>query len=213
MSARLGGALLFLPVPAVLALFTQQPLGALPSLALGVVLMATHRFYARSYALARADRRCLWCGGGAGQGPVLEVAEPFGLTRWRACGADHASRVAGLLTWAGAHPLFLRAGILGTLLLFLMAAWPASAGRLGALHTPDVVAFFRLGIALTVLPLSILGARLATAAGTLRSPFPVHIQALIGTRWVLWLFRIVGTLWLALGALHLSGRPWPALLG
>jgi hypothetical protein len=205
-SARLGGALLFLPVPAVLALFTQLPLGAAPSLALGVVLMATHRLYARPYALARADGRCLWCGGRAGEGPVLDVAEPMGLTRWRACSADHASRVAGLLTWAGAHPRFLRVGILGTLLLFLLAAWPASAGRLGAFRTADAVAFFRLGIALTVLPLSILGARLAAASGTLRSPFPVHIQALIGTRWVLWLFRIVGAAWLILGAYHLSGR-------
>jgi hypothetical protein len=202
--ARLGGALLFLPVPAVLALFTQQPLGAAPSLALGVVLMASHRLYARSYALLQADRRCLWCGGTAGEGPVLEVAEPIGLTRWRACGADHASRVAGLLTWAGAQALFLRVGILGTLLVFLLAAWPASAGRLGSVRTADAVAFFRLGIALTVLPLSILGARLAPASGTLPAPFPVHIQALIGTRWVLWLFRIVGTAWFALGTLHVG---------
>lgn len=204
MSARLAGALLFLPVPIVLALFTRQPLGAAASLALGVVLMATHRLYARPFALARADRRCLWCGGPAGEGPRLDVAEPFGPTRWRACSADHASRVAGLLTWAGAHPLFLRVGILGTLLVFLLAAWPASAGRLGPIHTPDAVAFFRLGIALTVLTLSILGARLAGAAGTLRSPFPVHVQALIGTRSVLWLFRIVGAAWLGLGTLHVA---------
>jgi hypothetical protein len=204
--ARLGGALLFLPVPAVLALFTQQPLGAFPSLALGVALVATHRLYARPWALARADRRCLWCAGAAREGPVLDVAEPLGLTRWRACSADHSTRVAGLLTWAGAHALLLRLGILGTLLVFLLAAWPAAAGRLGPVHTADAVAFFRIGIALTVLPLSILGARTVSESQALPSPFPVHIQALIGTRWVLWLFRLVGAAWLALGAHHVWVR-------
>jgi len=201
-SARLLGALLFLPVPVVLGLFTQQPLGVAASLALGVVLMLTHRLYARPFALAWADRRCLWCGGAAGEGPRFDVAEPFGLTRWRACNPDHASRVAGLLAWAGAHPIFLRVGILGTLVVFLLAAWPAASGRLGPLQTSDAVAFFRLGIALTVLPLSILGARLAAVGERLPAPFPVHIQALIGTRWVLWLFRIVGAGWLALAAVH-----------
>jgi hypothetical protein len=205
-SERLAGALLFLPVPVVLWLFTRQPLGVGLSLGLGVVLMLTHRLYARPFALRWSDRRCLWCGGAAGEGPRLEVAEPPGVTRWRGCGPDHASRVAGLLAWAAAHPAFLRVGILGTLLVFLLAAWPAAAGRLGPVQGADAVAFFRLGIALTVLPLSILGARLAPATQTLRSPFPVHIQALIGTRWVLWLFRIVGAIWLALGALRMIGR-------
>jgi hypothetical protein len=205
-SDRLAGALLFLPVPAVLGLFTRQPLGAGPSLVLGIALMLSHRLYARPFALARAERRCLWCGGAAGQGPSLEIQEPLGSTRWRACGVAHASRLAGLLSWGSAHANFLRVGILGTLAAFLLAAWPAAAGRLGPVGGPDVVACFRLGIAVTVLPLSILGARLAASDQGLRSPFPLHIQALIGTRWVLWLFRIVGVAWLALGLWHLAGR-------
>ena len=206
MSDRRTGALLFLPVPIVLGLFTQQPLGAGPSLLLGVLLMLSHRLYARPFALRRADRRCLWCGRAAGDGPRLAVREPLGATRWRACSAEHASRVAGLLSWAADHSRLLRAGILGTLAVFLACAWPAASGRLGPVGGADVVAFLRLGIALTVLPLSILGARPATVPEELRSPFPVHIQALIGTRAVLWLFRIVGVAWLALGALHLAAR-------
>jgi hypothetical protein len=170
-----------------------------------VALMLSHRLYARPFALAGADRRCLWCGGSAGEGPRFEVAEPLGLTGWRACSPDHASRVAGLLTWAGAHGAFLKVGILGTLVAYLLAAGPVASGRLGPVLTSDAVAFFRLGIALTVLPLSILGARRATPEA-LRSPFPVHIQALIGTRWVLWLFRIVGAAWLVLGARGLATR-------
>ena len=206
MRDRLAGLLLFLPVPVVLGLFTRQPLGAAASLALGIALMLSHRLYARPFALARAERRCLWCGGASGQGPSLAVAEPLGPSRWRACGGDHASRLAGLLGWASAHAGFLRAGILGTLAAFLLAAWPAAAGRLGPLGTPDVVAGFRVGIAVTVLPLSTFGARLGAADQGLRSPFPLHIQALIGTRWVLWLFRIVGVAWLALGLLHAGRR-------
>ena len=205
MGARLAGALLFLPVPAVLWLLTRQPFGTAASLGLGVALMLTHRLYARPFALARADSRCLWCGSAVGDGPRLSVAEPFGVTRWRACGADHAARVAGLVTWAAAHAQFVRAGNLGTLVVFLLAAGPASAGRLGPVHAADTVAFFRLGIALTVLPLSLLGARPAPAFETPRSPFPVHIQALIGTRAVLWLFRVIGAVWLYLGGAHLAG--------
>ena len=60
---RLLGVLLFLPVPVVLLLFTRMPLGVGESLALGVAITITHRFYARPFARSRADRRCLWCGG------------------------------------------------------------------------------------------------------------------------------------------------------
>jgi len=80
---RLLGLLLFVPVPLVLWLFTRAPLGALPSLGLGILLVATHRLYARPFALARADRRCLWCAGAAVSGPAFSVAEPFGVTTWR----------------------------------------------------------------------------------------------------------------------------------
>ena len=62
MPTRAIGLLLFLPVPLVLFLFTRAPLGILPSLGIGIALMLTHRFYARPWALARAHRRCLWCG-------------------------------------------------------------------------------------------------------------------------------------------------------
>lgn len=94
MSDRLTGLLLFVPVPFVLFLFTQAPLGPLLSLALGVLL-------------------------------------PLG--------------------WLG-----------------------ASRGR-PPLDRPRV-------------------------------PFPVHIQALIGTAAVLWLFRLIGIAWLALAVLHLTRR-------
>src|SRR5262249_48919652 len=80
---RFSRVLLFLPVPIVLVLFTQAPLGPGVSLALGIVLMLTHRLYARPYALARADSRCLWCAAAALDGPRLAVDEPPATTTWR----------------------------------------------------------------------------------------------------------------------------------
>lgn len=205
MRDRVAGLLVFLPVPAVLVLFTQAPLGVGASIALGVLLMGTHRLYARPFARRRAARRCLWCGGPVDGGVEVAVAEPGGTVAWRACGPEHAARLARLLGWAGGHPLFLRLGILGTLGTFLPVVLAASAGRLGPVTVDDAVALFRLGIALTVLPLALLGPRGEPAADP-RSPFPLHLQALLGSAAVLWLFRLVGVAWVALAAAHLARR-------
>jgi hypothetical protein len=207
MQDRLLGAMVFLPVPVVLLLFTQAPLGPAFSLALGVALMATHRLYARPFALSRAGRRCLWCGGAATGGPELMVEEPLGVTRWRACGEPHERRARQFLNWAGAHSRFVQLGILGTLAVFLVLAALAAARPAGGVRYADAVNVFRLGIAATVLPLSILGVRdAAPATDRLRTPFPVHIQALIGTWAVLWLFRLVGAVWLVLSLAYFTRR-------
>lgn len=206
MRDRVLGALLFLPVPIVLFLFTRAPLGVVPSLVLGALLMVTHRLYARPFSLAAAPRRCLWCGSAA-SGPSLEVVEPLGRTTWRTCSQAHAESLGRVLGWAGRHARALRVGILGTLAVFLPLALLLGAGRLHPLASADAVAFFRLGIAATVLPLGFLSLGAAAATEGQRSvPFPVHIQALIGTWAVLWLFRVIGLAWLALGALHVAQR-------
>ena len=207
MSDRLIGVLLFLPVPIVLFLFTRAPLGIAWSLALGVALMLSHRAYARPFALARASRRCLWCGRAVADGPAFDVEEPLGTTRWRACGAPHAERARRFLAWAGAHRWFLLAGILGTLAAFLAAGAAMAAGVASATHYPDAVTSFRVAIALTVLPLGLLATRgTAPADAALRPPFPVHIQALIGTWAVSWLFRVVGIAWLILAIVYFGQR-------
>jgi len=204
-SDRLLGLLLFLPVPIVLFLFTRAPLGLVASLALGVALMLSHRVYARPFALARSARRCLWCGRAAVEGPVLVIEEPLGTTRWRVCGEPHADRARRFLEWAARHRRFLQVGILGTLAAFLVTGAVIASGRASPRRYPDAVNAFRLAIAATVLPLGFLAIRGRTAADTpLRPPFPVHIQALIGTWAVSWLFRLVGLAWLALAILHFA---------
>jgi hypothetical protein len=207
MTTRVSGLLLFLPVPLVLWLYTRQPLGVPLSLAVGTALVVTHRLYARPFALRRASVRCLWCGGIAGDGLVLELSEPLGASTWRACSPAHHERLRRVFDWASSHAPFLKILILGGVALFLPAALLASRGRLGPLVVDDVVAFFRLAIAVAVLPLGWLSLlRAPTSSEPLRVPFPVHIQALIGTLWVLWLFRLVGIWWLILGMRHVLER-------
>jgi hypothetical protein len=203
---RLLGLLLFLPVPLVLFLFTQAPLGVWTSLGLGVLLMLTHRLYARPFAQARAEHRCLWCGRALHSGRELIVEEPSGVTRWRACGEPHARRALAFLDWSGAHRVFLQGGILGTLVLFLVLAALAAAGLARGARYLDAVNVFRLGIAATVLPLALLAVANRAVSSRVRTPFPVHIQALIGTRAVLWLFRVVGVAWLGLAVVYAVRR-------
>lgn len=201
---RLVGLLFFLPVPVVLALLTRQPLDVRASLALAVVLLVTHRFYARPWALARATQRCLWCGRAAG-GPTLEIDEPGERTVWRACGAAHAQRVASFLGWAGRRAWLLRAGILGALAVVIAGPVLAATGRLGG----DPLLFadtFRVVVALVVLPLGWFGPSAAPAREPFPAPFPVHIQALVGSVVVAWLFRLVGIWWLLDGGLALARR-------
>lgn len=207
MASRLPGVLLFLPVPLVLALFTRFPLGVDASLALGAALVLTHRLYARPFALARAGSRCLWCARPAGDGPAFELREPFGTSAWRACTPAHAERLRRTFGWAARHATFLKIGILGALALFLAGALASARGATGRLTPADWSAFFRVAIALTVLPLGWLAPRAAPAVDAApRVPFPVHVQALIGTWAVLWLFRLVGVAWLGLGLWHVAGR-------
>lgn len=180
-----------------------MPFGAPVSLALGVVVMLTHRLYARPWALARAQRRCLWCGAPAGNGPAITIDEPPGRTEWRCCGAAHEDRVRRFLGFAQRRRALLLAGILGALAVFLVVAVLVALHRAGSVEHADAAAGFRIAIALTVLPLGWYGPRSrGVSSGIPRTPFPVHIQALIGSAGVVWLFRLVGLWWLGAGVAH-----------
>lgn len=202
---RLWGLLLFLPVPFVLWCFTWRPFGTGVSLVLGLVLMLTHRLYARPFARARAGRRCLWCGGQAGEGPWLRIVEPGGAAAWRCCGEHHAQRMTQTVDWAWRYRWLLRIGILGGLLaLFVIGALST---LLPALSLDDGVCIFRLGVVAAVLPLGwVTLMHRPTSGEPLRAPFPLHIQALIGSLSVIWLFRIIGLIWLGASLFYLARR-------
>jgi hypothetical protein len=251
---RIAGILLFLPVPAVLFLFTRMPLGVVPSIVAGLALMMTHPLYARPWALRQASGRCLWCGGpvaggaGASASTALAVTDPRGSVNWGACGEEHRASLVAMLRIAARHGALLRVGILGTVTVSLIAAALADRGWLGPFRVSDASALFRLGVGLTVLPLGWLGPRLREGSGatvtpieptdpgrgrtgpadlgpdpgrtgraspgcggtksadTLSAPFPLHLAALIGVNAVLWLFRLVGLIWLVQGAFHVIER-------
>jgi hypothetical protein len=95
----------------------------------------------------------------------------------------------------------------GTLGVFLAWGTASGFGWLRQRAFDDAVAFFRLGIALTVLPLGWFAARAEPAPVEVsRAPFPLHVPALIGLRSVLWLFRLIGLLWLVQASLHVARR-------
>ena len=204
-SDRAAGLLLFLPVPIVLGLLTRQPLGPAASLVVGLAVMATHRLYARPFALSRATRRCLWCGGEAGDGPSLEIEEPGGRTVWRACSGAHSESLVRTIGWAGRPSRPIAAGILGSLAALVGLSLAAGLGTPAGLRAEDAVQVFRAGVALTVLPLGWLSTSRGSPSAR-RLPVPVHVQALLGTTWVLWLFRLVGLWWLAAALLHAARR-------
>jgi hypothetical protein len=169
--------------------------------------MASHRLYARPVALRRAGRRCLWCGATAAGALRLAVVEPPGESAWSACCERHRQSLLRTLGTAHRWKLALRVGIGGGLAVFLPVALLANLGVLSGLTFDDAVAFFRLAIAATVLPFAALAAFAPLPFGErARVPFAVHIQALIGTWAVLWLFRVIGLLWLVQGIRHLAVR-------
>ena len=207
MRERIAGLLVFLPIPAVLFLYTRNPLGLTPSMAIGFVVMVTHGLYARPYAQWRASRRCLWSGRPVESGKPVEVRDPLGPIDWQVEHAAAEDRLRRTFGWARRNAWFLRVGVLVPLVGFLAAHWFAASGRLGTLNGMDTINFFRLGIASTVLPFGWLGPRSAPdSEEALSFPSPVHIQALVGTQIMLWLFRIVGVVWLAQALLHFGGR-------
>jgi hypothetical protein len=173
---------------------------------------------------------------GASAGSALAVTDPRGTVSWNACSDEHRVSLVAMLQFAARHRTLLRVGILGTVTVSLIAAVLADRGWLGPFYVSDAEALFKLGVGLTVLPLGWLGPRLgerngaasapvgpadprrgrtestnpgpggADSADVMSAPFPLHLPALIGVNAVLWLFRLIGLVWLKQGAFHAVER-------
>ncbi|MBU1950878.1 MAG: hypothetical protein KJ927_19340, partial [Candidatus Eisenbacteria bacterium] len=107
MKIRIAGMALFLCIPLVLYLYLAQPLGVLPSLGLGVLIMIGHRFLASPFSARHRPRRCLWCGRSI---PIAQVSLALPVQggkeiSYKFCPPSSADcRVR----WIGLHRLVLR---------------------------------------------------------------------------------------------------------
>lgn len=206
--ATLLGILLFLFIPLVLFLFVAHPAPVGGSLVAGIALMVAHRFLALPYMLATRPHKCIWCNrffddhrtgelavelAQAGAAPPLEL---------RACAAhvEPTRRFFGFLDLTRL-PLRLGIGLPLGLLLGSLVAFAVGFGD----RTEPATQLFRLGIGLTV-QLAALGPWLGAPRERSRAAFPVHNFYLLGIRATLWIFRLVGVVWIVVGARYWLAR-------
>lgn len=203
---QLLGLTLFLFIPVVLYLFVAHPEPVGASLAVGVTLMLGHRLLARPYMRRVAARRCLWSGGGlAGHDAETVHLGGRGTDLRASVRSVHARDLHRFFTFVQRRRLPLRVGIFLPLLVLLGTLLAASLGRAsdGTLATATDV--FRLVIGLTV-NFAAWGWRTVRRPDeNIVVPFPVHNFFLLGVRGLLWIFRIVGVWWIALGLVGLMG--------
>jgi hypothetical protein len=195
---RLAGAALFLFIPIVLVLFLRLPFGLPVSLATGVAIMLAHRFVARPFMERHLASRCFWCGcdRASFDASFLSRGETIGA---RACCEGHAGDVRALGRTVAASKLALAAGIVLPLAFFLINGVLTIAGR--PIVSMDAARWtFKVPVAATVVSLAFVWPIGRRMSRTPAIDFPVHNLSLLGARWTLWVFRIVGMVWLVLAA-------------
>lgn len=193
---RLAGLLLFLFIPLVLVLFLRMPLGPAGSVLAGIAIMLGHRRLARPFMDRHLAVRCFWCGCDGG---ATGVDAPFRSGREtiaaRACCEGHASDLHALGRVAAAGKIVLGALIFVPLAAYLANALLSLAGR-APLSLEAARWMFKVPIAGAVFGLSFLWPLGRTMKREPAIDFPVHNLSLLGARWTLWVFRIVGLVWL-----------------
>jgi hypothetical protein len=199
---------LFLFIPVVLFLFVRHPDPLWLSLVAGVMLMLGHRFLARPYMAKALPVKCLWCNRALpAESEILELETGAGPLAARCC-PGHREPAARFFAWVDAWRLPLRAGIFLPLLLLLGSLATLALGRTPLLGLPFATVLFKLIVGVTV-NVAALGPLLGTAVAAgerVRVPFPVHNFFLLGVRNLLWIFRLVGVLWIVQSFVHLLGR-------
>jgi hypothetical protein len=193
----LQGFALFLFIPLVLFLFLRQPIGPGWSVAVGLAIMLGHRLIAEPWAAKFADVRCLWCGR---VGPSIAFPVVSGGRTWsmNACSDEHLEKVTRFLNLLHAGRSVFRTGIAAPLGILLVISLATALGRVHG-DIASAALFFRVVVAVTVLCAATIPfvIRPRSAGMPLRSPFPIHNLFLLGMRNTLWIFRIVGTWWIA----------------
>lgn len=213
------GVLLFAFVPVVLFLFVRHPEPIGWSLTIGVALMIGHRRLARPYLLRTRTELCVWCHRALPpEAEPVVLAEAAGPLELFAC-PQHAVPSRRLTAHLGQKLWFFRLAI-GLPLLALLAglafaAWSGSGTGSGTAGTVtslpeasspwllDLTRGFQLAIGLVV-QLIALPLLWPTDPGRAPQPaaFPPHNLHLLGMRALLWVLRLVGVVWIVLGARH-----------
>lgn len=191
------GILLFLFIPVVLFLFLSFPLGTVPSIVIGALIMFGHRFIARPYMLKNINKRCLWSGRLIkGDNLALNVKTKNGDLVFRVLAQKEKTNSIRFFNFIYKNRIFLKAAILGTLLWYLVSLLAGELNSAWAYLSREVLAqIFKVIIAFTVVISSFLY-RFGSVSEPVNAVFPAHNFFLLGIRWILWIFRIVGTWWL-----------------
>src|SRR5262245_49388015 len=198
----LQGAALFAFIPLVLFLYLQLPLGPAASLLIGLGIMLSHRFAASPWMARHARDRCLWCGR-AGPMPVpLPILAGRRTWTLAACGEAHAALAGRFLTFVHRRRLLIALGIFAPLALLIAGTAALALGRPFMAHEWNRLQF-RTIVAVTVVGASLGYRTVPSPATPLRGAFPLHNLYLLGIRATLWVFRIVGAVWLAMTVMAL----------
>ena len=156
MKLRAIGLLLFLFIPLVLVLFLAQPLGAVVSIVLGIILMLGHRFIAQPFSEKHRLERCLWCGRdvAADQAEQIPVVRPNGkITEYQTCrpqDRDCLRRWLGLHRLATQEAFWIRLGIALPLLNLILVDLEREILHRSWMSHAEASLLFRAVIALTV---------------------------------------------------------------
>ena len=203
---KLAGYLLFLFIPLVLFLFVRHPRPVGTSLLAGIVLMLGHRFLARPYMEHVRPLKCVWCNRWLQERTEIPLATGRGNVALFAC-PQHEPPTRRFFGFVDRIRWILRAGIflpllalLGSLALAAVVPGPATLA-----HLPPVTAAFQLLVGLTV-NLAAWGYLAARPAPQPAAVFPLHNFYLLGLRGILWVFRLMGIWWIAVGVRYFLQR-------
>jgi hypothetical protein len=198
-----AGVLLFLFIPLVLYLFVRHPEPVAASLALGIALIAGHRFLARRYMAWVVPHKCLWCNrilppALDASSQTLDLAAGGRLVPARCCAA-HRAPAARFFRWLYLARLPLRLGIFVPLLLLLAALTATAAGHAQQLAPATALFQLLVGVTVSAAAWGLVLIRPPAGNAAIPVPFPAHNFFLMGVRLLLWIFRLVGAWWIYVG--------------
>jgi hypothetical protein len=194
---RLYGVLLFLFIPIVLFLYLTFPIGVIPSILLGIFLMFGHRFIARPFMMKNLAKRDIWDGSvikvRSYSFDIVDSKERF---KFYSNNGKNMENSIKFFNFIRKHRVIIGPAILATVFWYLISVLISEIfPSLRYLSNDTMITIFKLLISITVVAVSFIY-RLGSTTVPVQSVFPSHNLFLLGIRWTLWIFRLVGFWWL-----------------